>query len=72
MSLFPHGSPTDLLGESSLLSTTGTDAGTDDNSDAESDNSSKSGTREKNPHHSREARVSRPVVPWVEYDIVRG
>jgi hypothetical protein len=72
MPLFPDGRPTDLLGESSLLPTTGADAGTDDNSDAESDNSSKSGARKNNPRHSRESRVPRPAVPWVEYNIVRG
>jgi hypothetical protein len=37
------------------------------NSDAESEGLSKN-----NPRHSREPRVPRPVVPWVEYDIVRG
>ena len=37
------------------------------NSDAESEALSKN-----NPRHSREPRVPRPVVPWVEYDIVRG
>jgi len=35
------------------------------NSDAESEDLSKN-----NPRHSREPRVPRPVVPWVEYDIV--
>ncbi len=37
------------------------------NSDTESEALSKN-----NPRHSREPWVSRPVVPWVEYDIVRG
>jgi hypothetical protein len=59
MSLFPEGRPTYLLGESSY------------NSDAESDDFSTSGAK-NNPLHSREPRVPRPVVPWVEYDIVRG
>ena len=56
MPLFPHGRPTALLGESSLLST-GLNAGTDvaNASDEE-----------------HETRVSRPVIPWVEHDIVRG
>ena len=37
------------------------------NYDAESEAMSK-----KNPRHAREPCVPRPVVPWVEYDIVRG
>ena len=37
------------------------------NYDAESEAMSK-----KNPRHARETGVPRPVVPWVEYDIVRG
>ena len=37
------------------------------NYDAESEAMSKN-----NPRHAREPCVPRPVVPWVEYDIVRG
>ena len=56
MPLFPDGRPTALLGESSLLST-GSNAGPDAaNAEDEQDDTS----------------VPRPVVPWVEYDIVRG
>ena len=56
MPLFPDGRPTDLLGESSLLST-GLNAGTDAANAADEED---------------ETRVTRPVVPWVEHDIVRG
>jgi hypothetical protein len=54
--LFPDGRPTALLGESSLLST-GSNAGTDAANAADEED---------------ETRVPRPVLPWVEYDIVRG
>jgi hypothetical protein len=56
MPLFPDGRPTDLLSESSLLST-GLNAGTDAANAADEED---------------ETRVPRPVVPWVEHDIVRG
>jgi hypothetical protein len=56
MPLIPHVSPTALLGESSLLST-GLNAGTDAANAADEED---------------ETRVPRPVVPWVEHDIVRG
>ncbi len=56
MNLFPDGSPTALLGELSLLST-GSNAGTDTVDAADEED---------------ETRVPRPVLPWVEYNIVRG
>ena len=65
MPLFPDGRPTDLLGELSLLPTTGADAGTDDNSDAESDNSSKSGAR-------KAASVVQPRVCDAPFELAAG
>jgi hypothetical protein len=56
MPLFPDGSPTALLGESSLLST-GSNTGTD---------AADAGDEED------ETTRFRCVLPWVEYDIVRG
>jgi hypothetical protein len=56
MPLFPDGRPNALLGGSSLLST-GLHAGTDVANASDEEH---------------ETRVSRPVIPWVEHDIVRG
>ena len=67
MPLFPHGRPTDLLGQSSSLPT----MGTDDHSETNSDNSSTASGDTVNKKRKKD-RQERHVVPWVEYDIVHG